>query len=655
MKFAPLCLALSGPLLAFPGLNSSQGLHHVQGARTSGDEYLNLSLGLSATDGTQMIAGGQIRNLVDGQLSSVSQVQKLYSASYLFGASLGIDQDWDAGIVLPVLHDHVQMDQVSANLSQASKASLGDLRFWTKHRLPVFAQKSLLALAVSAEASMNTGSEQIGLIPKELHVLPQNAQQKTSPHTAGVSTFGAGLALSIGGAEVKKAWSYHASLGLRRASYLDLSGISLWGVGAEYDWKHLGVFGEYSGETRWNMGMLDDPQRLGLGGRLFGSNWNLSVQGEFNPSYNHLARTITLDADVVDVESSQYTLNTSNPWSLSAVWSWKIDLIGDEDQDGVRNHQDLCAKTPRGVAVDGRGCEFDADADGIVDRLDQCAQTPAGRKVDARGCELDGDRDGVVDALDQCAETPAGRKVDERGCELDADADGVVDALDQCAQTPAKAQVDSTGCELDKDHDGVVDALDQCAGTPANRVVDSTGCEPDSDHDRIPDVQDLCPATPEARTVDSTGCELDGDHDGVVDALDQCPASAVSAKVNAQGCVPEVMRDLSKLQSAIHFQTGSAILLSSSIPALDQVVRLIESLGEVKLRIEGHTDNVGKAEMNLKLSQDRAQAVKDYLVAKGIKAENLAVQGFGSQKPIDRNDTPAGRAKNRRTEINPMD
>lgn len=650
MKWTPI-MALSGVALAFPGLNSTQGLHSVLAGQTGGEEYLHVNLGMRGSYGTDLIAGQRIQ-FVD-PIQGETKIRNLWTASYDFGLSLGIDPDWDAGVVLPIQHDHFDQSVESFALSRANRASLGDVRFWTAHRLPLTLRQSSWKWALHGMATLNTGSEEIGLIPKELDYLPKNPDQKTSPNTAGVSTVGAALALTY--QPSKQGLALHASMGARKATYLNLNGMSMWGMGSEYNWKSLGVFGEYAGETRWGMGPMDDAQRLSLGGRWFSGGWNVSLAGELNPSYDRVLRTVILDRNVADDSWATYKSYGSNPWSISAVLSYAIDLAGDKDHDGVRDHLDRCLGTPKSAPVDKFGCEFDKDGDGVVDRLDVCSATPLGRKVDAVGCELDGDRDGVVDALDQCVMTPAGRKVDERGCELDADQDGVVDALDLCPASALGQAVDTTGCELDTDRDGVVNAMDLCPGTLAGQKVDSLGCLLDEDKDGVGDSVDQCAHTPANRKVDERGCELDGDQDGVVDALDLCPMSAPGSKVNTQGCTPEMVRDLRKLQSEIRFQTGSAVLESSSLPVLDKVVALIQELGDVKLRIEGHTDNKGKAEKNQALSAERAQAVKNYLVSKGIAETLLSVQGFGSLRPIDSNNTPEGRAHNRRTEINPLD
>lgn len=101
----------------------------------------------------------------------------------------------------------------------------------------------------------------------------------------------------------------------------------------------------------------------------------------------------------------------------------------------------------------------------------------------------------------------------------------------------------------------------------------------------------------------------------------------------------------------IHFETGKSAILPDSTATLDQVKQLLDSRPDLKLRVEGHTDNVGNPAVNQKLSQERANAVVNWLVAQGIDKSRLAAQGFADTKPVDDNGTEEGRAKNRRVEL----
>lgn len=171
----------------------------------------------------------------------------------------------------------------------------------------------------------------------------------------------------------------------------------------------------------------------------------------------------------------------------------------------------------------------------------------------------------------------------------------------------------------------------------------------DADKDGVPDEFDLCPDSPGPWGF--SGCP-DTDGDGIPDHLDQCPDVYGSWKY--QGC-PEPAREireaLDRALKGVNFETGRAILTKSSYSALDEVVKVMKVDQTYKLKITGHTDNVGTLEHNMKLSKDRAQAVEDYLEAQGLDASRFIVIGFGPTRPVASNDTEEGRSKNRRVEF----
>ena len=334
----------------------------------------------------------------------------------------------------------------------------------------------------------------------------------------------------------------------------------------------------------------------------------------------------------------------------------------DSDKDGVWDKLDMCPNTPRGVQVDSVGCPLDEDHDGVPDYLDRCPGTPAAAIgfVDSIGCELDTDGDGVPDYRDKCPRTPreAWGKVDENGCPKDTDGDGVPDYLDKCPDTPAAAygMVDKNGCPKDSDGDGVPDYLDKCPDTPAEArgTVDENGCPKDSDGDGVPNYKDECPNTPAAARgyVDVKGCELDSDGDGIFDYQDECP-TVPGTKAN-KGC-PELKREvrqlLQKAMQGIEFETAKATIKPKSYPLLNQIAKIFIENSNYIIEVQGHTDNVGKADYNMKLSDQRANSVMKYLTEHGVPAERMTAKGYGLTQPIADNKTAAGRQKNRRVEF----
>lgn len=210
----------------------------------------------------------------------------------------------------------------------------------------------------------------------------------------------------------------------------------------------------------------------------------------------------------------------------------------------------------------------------------------------------------------------------------------------------------------DSDGDGVVDSKDKCPNTPKGRKVNSEGCEMDSDGDGVVDGLDKCPGTPAGRKVNADGCEIDTDGDGLVDGVDKCPT--VYAKT-ADGCPPPAATPAptpaapKKLTlEGVNFDNDKATLRPEAITILDQAAGALKEWGTVKVEIAGHTDSKADDSYNMTLSQRRAEAVRDYLISKGIDANRLTAKGYGEANPVAENDTAEGRFKNRRVELMPQ-
>ncbi|MFK7890234.1 MAG: OmpA family protein [Granulosicoccus sp.] len=103
--------------------------------------------------------------------------------------------------------------------------------------------------------------------------------------------------------------------------------------------------------------------------------------------------------------------------------------------------------------------------------------------------------------------------------------------------------------------------------------------------------------------------------------------------------------------ASVQFQPGSVTFTSSSEPALQALLALLQAHPQQRIRIEGHTDNTGPDAVNFRMSEDRAAAVSNYLATRGIAADRLIVKGYGATQPVDTNNTETGRSKNRRIEV----
>ena len=264
----------------------------------------------------------------------------------------------------------------------------------------------------------------------------------------------------------------------------------------------------------------------------------------------------------------------------------------------------------------------------------------------------DKDGDDILDRDDKCP-TQAG-PAENKGCPWpDTDKDSVVDKDDACPKVAGP--VENKGCPWgDTDNDTVLDNVDACPAVAG--PVENKGCPwPDTDGDSVLDKDDKCPN--EKGLAANAGCpELDADKDGVLDKDDACPI--VAGPASNKGCpevTKEVLKELKVQARAVYFVTGKAILKGAdkgqTDGRLDAIKDIIKNYPNAKFSIEGHTDNVGNAKANQKLSEARAKVVMNALIAKGVNPENLTYKGYGSSKPVASNKTAAGRAQNRRTEV----
>jgi OOP family OmpA-OmpF porin len=269
-------------------------------------------------------------------------------------------------------------------------------------------------------------------------------------------------------------------------------------------------------------------------------------------------------------------------------------------------------------------------------------QHTVGLNIKFGGKDTDGD--GVYDKDDACPEV-AGLPA-FNGCP-DSDGDGIEDAKDDCPNEAGLAEFN--GCP-DTDGDGVPDNKDECPTVAGLKTL--AGC-PDADGDGVADKDDECPN--QAGPAANKGCPWpDTDGDGVLDKDDKCPNEAGTVANN--GCpeikpTAEVVKALNTYARNILFDTGKSTFKKDTDKVLQAMVVIFKEYPKADFSIDGYTDSVGSANSNKLLSERRANAVMDYLVANGISADRLTAQGFGEENPIDSNKTTTGRANNRRVEV----
>jgi OOP family OmpA-OmpF porin len=286
--------------------------------------------------------------------------------------------------------------------------------------------------------------------------------------------------------------------------------------------------------------------------------------------------------------------------------------------------------------------------------------------------DSDADGDSVRYADDACPDT-AGFPTEEKetnGCPPpDRDGDGVADPIDACPGKRGRRNADATrnGCPADYDRDGVADAEDACPNQAGIASVDEArnGCpgETDADGDGIADRADACPKAKGTRSADpaQNGCPAaDGDGDGIADADDACPSERglTDADRSRHGCPRDVRVTTGEIVilKQVRFRFGQASLDQTIDPVSDDLLTEVRDVMQQRqdiqvIEVQGHADDVGAEAINTTISQRRADAVRTWLVQKGIDPKRLVARGYGSKVPLGSNTTEEGRQKNRRVQF----
>ncbi|HJL19561.1 MAG TPA: OmpA family protein [Sandaracinaceae bacterium LLY-WYZ-13_1] len=285
----------------------------------------------------------------------------------------------------------------------------------------------------------------------------------------------------------------------------------------------------------------------------------------------------------------------------------------------------------------------DRDGDGLRDDVDECPDEPEDFDgfADEDGCpDPDNDRDGILDVDDECPMVPEDRDgdADEDGCpegnEGDRDGDGILDNEDECPDDPEDRDgfQDEDGCpDPDNDSDGILDTDDLCPNDPEDQddFQDQDGCpDPDNDSDRILDVDDTCPNEPETYN----GTE---DEDG-------CPDTG-SVIIEENSIV---------ILEKIYFETDSAEILPRSFPIIEAVAATLVGNPHITMvEVQGHADERSSDEYNIRLTRDRAAAVVEALVQRGVQRDRLRSAGYGERCPVDPRHNAEAWERNRRVEF----
>ncbi len=285
----------------------------------------------------------------------------------------------------------------------------------------------------------------------------------------------------------------------------------------------------------------------------------------------------------------------------------------------------------------------------------------------------DRDGDGLRDDVDQCPDEPEDFDgfADDDGCpDPDNDRDGILDVDDECPMVPEDrdGDADQDGCpegnEGDRDGDGILDNEDQCPDDPEDRdgFQDEDGCpDPDNDSDGILDTDDLCPNDPEDRDnfEDQDGCpDPDNDQDRILDRDDSCvnEPETYNGTEDEDGCPDTgsviIEENSIVILEKIYFETDSAEILARSFPIIDAVAATLVGNPHITLvEVQGHADERSSDEYNIRLTRDRAAAVVEALVQRGVARDRLRSAGYGERCPLDPRHNQEAWERNRRVEF----
>ena len=241
----------------------------------------------------------------------------------------------------------------------------------------------------------------------------------------------------------------------------------------------------------------------------------------------------------------------------------------------------------------------------------------------------DSDGDGLSDAIEMR------RGLDPN--DPDTDGDGLPDGLEVRTGTDPK--------DKDTDGDGLEDGDEDENGDGILSPGETDPRRSDTDEGGVTDLEEI-----HARTMDPRDpTDDDRDGDGVGDPMDECPHTPEGTTVGGDGC--PAISDHAIALPGIEFETGSARLTAAASGPLDSLLYVLNARPDLRVEVSGHTDTTGSRRVNRRLSRQRANAVKRWLVQHGIAGHRIRTQGYGDARPVADNDTEEGRARNRRIEV----
>ena len=629
-----LCLVLTNRAAPSVNTDGQNGVVRTVSAIPIGKAKLNIGFGADFAQSSDYVQGptyslSRVIDTANVNNSFYLESAKMFSSNIFLG--VGLADFWDVSLALPFYYDW-------AGFQDVRDGGLGDLEINSKFLLPPISPKKLFYESFIISLTAPTGMRGNGLFPRTPHFIALDNKENPANnfYSTDYITIKPMLALTfdVGSAAPKVPLKIHCNIG-GVFTEANKQNTVVGAVAAEYAaTDFMTLFIDMFGESRWKnlsagYNVRKDPIWITPGIRITTpSGMYLSMAGDFSLSSDKIS-------DRMDWNKKGYKYSTGvmPKYGVQFSLGWNGFMMRqDDDKDGIPNSFDKCPKEAEDIDgfEDSDGCpDPDNDKDGVCDPW--VAQKGLQEKYAS-----------VCRGIDKCPDIPEDIDgfQDEDGCpDLDNDGDKIPDIQDQCPNAPEDYDgfQDNDGCpDFDNDHDGVPDSLDKCPNDPEDidGFQDDDGCpDIDNDHDGIPDIKDKCPNEPET-------------FNGYMDE-DGCPDSV--PKPVPQKKEPDFPRQ--QILQGLEFTKGKAEIVFGSYIVLDRIAKSLREYPELEIEIRGYTDGVGKSSTNIRLSQMRAEAVRQYLINQGIDPQRMRALGLGPSEPIADNRTAEGRAANRRIEV----
>jgi outer membrane protein OmpA-like peptidoglycan-associated protein len=614
----------SAPVINWYG---QAGLEHTESAKSLG--FGRLVIGahgdMSLDDGFCVMGWPDARP--DTPYVPLSNQYSLYP---YFG--IGLAKILDFSAMLPIYFDRIsKYDTKYDTMFGGIQAGIGDCELKLKLQVPPHNHTRLVDLGFSAGLNLPTGDRKHGYFARHSYYFLKDSTvisnhgkllaANSAMFTSGIPEADIRMLLTFNGWETPDFTHlmFHMNYGLRMFFQHGFDNVFIFNAGLEYhpaEW--IGLFSEMSAEPRLT-----------------------NLISKFNPGLDPIRITpgisLTPPGGLYLTISFDIGLSSQDP----VLYAARNGILSSRVQPGLR----LCASVGWAGFV-GRSWQggnnlvrnpnADQDADGIRDTLDKCPNSAEDQDgfEDADGCpDFDNDKDGIPDSADQCPNAPEDFDgfEDADGCpDPDNDKDGVCDPW---IAEKGQQNIYGNACR----------GMDKCPTIPEDidGFEDSDGCpDPDNDLDGIPDTLDKCP------------------NDAGVGTTDGCPKGAGTSVAPQHGQSQAAAKEIRRgrlILKGVEFKQGTADLAIESFPMLDNVYESLKAYPDVRIEIAGYTDNTGTVAANKKLSQRRAEKVREYLYLHGIDPDRIIAVGKGSDDPVGDNGTPEGRAFNRRIEMKRID